>query len=93
MLVGLSARVIEVGVGNGLNFAHYPPAVTGVLAVEPEPYLRDIARRNAESARIQIEVADGINLTLVLSTGIASAQVLVPRVRPMIVEFSRGKGN
>ena len=24
MLAGLSGRVIEVGAGNGLNFAHYP---------------------------------------------------------------------
>jgi ubiquinone/menaquinone biosynthesis C-methylase UbiE len=37
-----------------------PPEVTGVLAVELEPCLRRIARRNAESAPVPIEVVDGI---------------------------------
>jgi len=33
-LVGLSGRVIEVGAGTGLNFAHYPDTVTEVIAVD-----------------------------------------------------------
>ncbi len=37
LLAGLAGRVIEVGAGTGSNFDHYPPAVTEVLAVEPEP--------------------------------------------------------
>ena len=45
LLEGLSGRVVEVGAGNGLNFPHYPPEVTEVLAVEPEPFLREKARR------------------------------------------------
>ncbi len=36
-LAGLTGTVIEIGAGNGLNFAHYPAGVTGVLAVEPDP--------------------------------------------------------
>ena len=39
LLEGLAGEVIEVGAGNGLNFAHYPQQVTRVLAVEPEPHL------------------------------------------------------
>jgi hypothetical protein len=34
-LAGLSGRVIEVGCGNGLNFRHYPPAVTSVSTLKP----------------------------------------------------------
>lgn len=40
LLAGLSGRVVEVGAGYGLNFAHYPDTVTEVLAVEPESHLR-----------------------------------------------------
>ncbi|MBX6384908.1 MAG: methyltransferase domain-containing protein [Microbispora sp.] len=60
LVAGLSGRVIEVGAGNGLNFAHYPPSVTGVLAVEPEPRLRSAARRAARDARVPIEVVGGL---------------------------------
>ncbi|WP_433541228.1 class I SAM-dependent methyltransferase [Streptosporangium sandarakinum] len=60
LLAGLSGRVIEVGAGNGLNFAHYPPAVTGVLAVEPEPELRRRATRAARRAPVPVEVVAGL---------------------------------
>ena len=56
LLAGVSGRVIEVGAGNGLNFAHYPAGVTRVLAVEPDPFLRRIAHDNAVSAPVPVEV-------------------------------------
>jgi SAM-dependent methyltransferase len=59
LLAGLTGRVLEVGAGNGLNFAHYPPEVTGVLAVEPEPHLRALAETRASETAIPIEVVDG----------------------------------
>lgn len=59
LLSGFAGRIIEVGAGNGLNFAHYPAAVTEVLAVEPEPYLREIAVRAARDAAIPIRVVEG----------------------------------
>jgi ubiquinone/menaquinone biosynthesis C-methylase UbiE len=59
LLSGLAGRVLEVGAGNGLNFAHFPPAVTEVLAVEPEPYLRALAETAAQRAAIPIRVVDG----------------------------------
>jgi ubiquinone/menaquinone biosynthesis C-methylase UbiE len=60
LLEGLTGEVIEVGAGNGLNFAHYPPEVTRVLAVEPEPHLRAYAEQAARQVKIQIEVVDGL---------------------------------
>jgi SAM-dependent methyltransferase len=59
LLAGLSGRVIELGAGAGSNFAHYPATVTEVLAVEPEPYLRERARDAAARAAIRIEVVEG----------------------------------
>jgi len=59
LLEGLTGTVIEVGAGNGLNFAHYPAGVTRVLAVEPDPFLRRIAHDNAASAPVPVEVTDG----------------------------------
>lgn len=47
LLAGLSGRVIEVGAGNGLNFARYPASVAQVVAVEPEPLLGRLARESA----------------------------------------------
>lgn len=60
LLAGLAGEVLEVGAGNGLNFRHYPPAVTRVLAVEPEPYLRTQAERHAAEAPVPVEVVDGV---------------------------------
>ena len=59
-LAGLTGSVIEIGAGNGLNFAHYPAGVTEVLAVEPDPYLRRIAGENAGRAPVAVEVCDGV---------------------------------
>jgi ubiquinone/menaquinone biosynthesis C-methylase UbiE len=60
LLHGLAGPVIEIGAGNGLNFAHYPAGVTRVLAIEPDPHLREIARRNAAQAPVPVEVREGI---------------------------------
>ncbi len=59
LLAGLSGRVIEVGAGSGANFAHYPTTVSEVLAVEPEPYLRERAQRAAAQAPVSVSVVDG----------------------------------
>jgi SAM-dependent methyltransferase len=60
LLAGLSGRVIEVGAGNGLNFGHYPPAVTQVIAVEPNPHLRRVAYDAAARAPVPVEVTDAV---------------------------------
>ncbi len=39
LLASARGQVIEVGAGTGLNFPHYPPDVTEVLAVEPDPHM------------------------------------------------------
>ena len=59
LLAGASGRVIEVGAGDGGNFAHYPAEVTKVLAIEPEPYLRTQAQQEAAAVPIPVEVVPG----------------------------------
>ncbi|GAA3772924.1 class I SAM-dependent methyltransferase [Streptomyces chiangmaiensis] len=49
-----------MGAGNGLNFPHYPATVTHVLAIEPEPALRALARDSAAAMPAPIEVTDGL---------------------------------
>lgn len=45
--------------GNGLNFAHYPPAVSEVVAIEPERALRQLAVRSALRRRHSVDVVPG----------------------------------
>jgi ubiquinone/menaquinone biosynthesis C-methylase UbiE len=59
-LAGLRGRVLELGAGTGANFAHYPAEVTELVAVEPEPYLREQARRTAAGAPVPVTVVDGV---------------------------------
>lgn len=59
MLAGLAGRVVEVGAGNGLNFAHYPMTVSDVVVVEPEAHLRKLAATAAAEARVPVTVVDG----------------------------------
>ena len=57
---GMSGRVIDVGPGSGVGFAFYPAAVTEVLAVEPEAYMRSQAEPAAASAPVPVQVVDGL---------------------------------
>jgi ubiquinone/menaquinone biosynthesis C-methylase UbiE len=59
LLQGLAGRVLEVGAGDGRNFALYPRDVREVVAVEPEPYLRERAIDAARRAGRTVTVLDG----------------------------------
>jgi ubiquinone/menaquinone biosynthesis C-methylase UbiE len=95
LLAGLSGRVIEIGAGNGLNFAHYPPEVAEVYAVEPEPHLRKLAAQRAATAAVPVEVADGVADRLPADEASFDAAVLslvlcsVPDQAPALTETRR----
>jgi ubiquinone/menaquinone biosynthesis C-methylase UbiE len=75
LLAGLGGRVLELGAGSGLNFAHYPTAVTEVIAIEPEPTLRAAAEKAAATAPVAVTVRAGIADALPLGDGEADAAV------------------
>ena len=60
LLAGARGDVIEIGCGEGVNFEHYPPTVTNVLAVEPDPDARALATRAGRAAPVPITVVGGI---------------------------------
>lgn len=59
LLAGLTGAVIEIGAGNGRNFAHYPATVTQVLAIEPDDTLRAHAQQAARAAPVPVRVVTG----------------------------------
>lgn len=57
VLAEVQGRVLEVGVGTGLSFEHYPP-VEELVGVDPsEPMLRR-ARRRAEASGREVELVE-----------------------------------
>jgi ubiquinone/menaquinone biosynthesis C-methylase UbiE len=75
MLAGLTGEIIEIGAGNGLNFAQYPQSVTMVHAFEPEPYLRALAMAAAENAAVPVSVRDAVAEDLPLADASVDAAV------------------
>jgi ubiquinone/menaquinone biosynthesis C-methylase UbiE len=73
LLAPLRGEVVEIGAGDGRNFARYPAAVTSVIAVEPEPYLRE---RASERAPAHVTVGPGLAEALPLPSGSADHAVL-----------------
>ena len=75
LLQRLSGTVLEIGAGHGLNFPLYPPDVTEVVAIEPEPNLRSQAETAAKRATVPIRVLAGVADELPLADRSADAVV------------------
>ncbi len=56
LLSAARGRVVEIGAGTGLNIAHYPDGIAGLVLAEPEPGMRrrlaHRLRRHGRVARI-----------------------------------------
>jgi ubiquinone/menaquinone biosynthesis C-methylase UbiE len=95
LLAGLSGQVIEVGAGHGLNFQHYPRAVTRVVAIEPESHLRALAEAAAARAPVQVEVKNAVVDALPGGDGEFDAAIVslvlcsVPDQRTALAEIRR----
>jgi ubiquinone/menaquinone biosynthesis C-methylase UbiE len=76
LLDGLAGRVLEIGVGSGVSFAHYPSSVRELVAVEPEPNLRELALRAARTAPVPVTVVEGAVIAGVLCSVADPGRVL-----------------
>ena len=76
LLAGLSGRVVEIGAGNGLNFAHFPGTVSEVVAIEPERTLRQLAVTAAARAGVPVDVVPGAAEALPVKSEAFDAAVL-----------------
>jgi SAM-dependent methyltransferase len=57
---GASGRVLELGIGGGLNLAFYDPAkVASVIGVDPSDALRARARAAPRPAGLEVEILEG----------------------------------
>ncbi|HEX2292484.1 MAG TPA: class I SAM-dependent methyltransferase, partial [Gaiellaceae bacterium] len=77
VLQGLAGRVLEVGAGDGRSFEHYPPEVSSLLAVEPDPAARAAAVERARGAAVPIEVVAGVAEELPAGDGSVDAVVVM----------------
>jgi ubiquinone/menaquinone biosynthesis C-methylase UbiE len=59
VVTAASGRVLEIGVGSGLNFPLYGKQVEIVFGIDPSPRLLAIARRRAATAGIRAELLQG----------------------------------
>jgi len=95
LVAGLDGTAVEVGPGNGINFAHYPPTVRELVAVEPEPYLRGRATETAATVDLRVRVVDGTADALPLADASVDAVVVagvlcsVPDQAAALAEFRR----
>lgn len=76
MLSGLTGRVIEVGAGEGSSFGLYPATAESVLAVEPDDYLRGLAKAKARLAAVPVTVVQGTAENIPAADGEADAVVV-----------------
>jgi len=57
LLAQAAGATIEIGAGTGLNLSHFPPAVTRLCLVEPDPDMRKRLHRRA-GGRDGVEIVD-----------------------------------
>jgi ubiquinone/menaquinone biosynthesis C-methylase UbiE len=75
ILADLHGSVVEIGAGAGSSFALYPPAVTHVLALEPDDYLRNLAQQEAGRATVPVTVTAAVAEHIPAGTGSIDAVV------------------
>ena len=76
LLPGARGRVLEVGVGSGLNLPYYGAGVESVIGIDPSPRLLAMARRVARSLPLDAELLLGSAAKIPLATGSVDTVVM-----------------
>lgn len=76
VVAAASGRVLEVGVGSGLNFPLYGKQVEIIFGIDPSPRLLAIARRRAAIAGVRTELMQGSAIALPLADGTIDTVVM-----------------
>lgn len=74
-----SGRVLEVGVGSGLNFPLYGKQVEIVFGIDPSPCLLAIARRRAAAAGVRADLLLGSATAIPLADNTVDTVVMTGR--------------
>lgn len=62
-------RVLEIGIGSGMNLPFYPPRVSEILGLEPAPRLATMARRAANRSSAPVILIEGSAEAIPLDRG------------------------
>jgi ubiquinone/menaquinone biosynthesis C-methylase UbiE len=71
-----SGRVLEVGVGSGLNFCMYGSQVETVFGIDPSRRLLDMARRRVATAAVRAELLQGSAMAIPLAENAVDSVVM-----------------
>ena len=88
-------RVLEIGIGSGLNFPVYGGAVKSVIGLEPSSELLHMARARAEAATPPVTLIDASAEAIPLDSGSVDTVVTtwtlctIPNVAQAIAEMRR----
>jgi ubiquinone/menaquinone biosynthesis C-methylase UbiE len=59
LLSTAAGRVLEIGIGSGLNFPHYGGSVVDVIGIDPSPKLLSMAEKTIRGVKLPVELLRG----------------------------------
>lgn len=76
LLAQASGRVLDLGVGTGESFKHLPPAVSELVALDPDPVMLRQARRRLVDATVPVSLVRGVGERLPFGDGVFDSAVV-----------------